>query len=42
MSSSKLIICFTVIALLPICFAFVDADADEDLSPLAVEGLHQP
>ncbi|GJY48688.1 reverse transcriptase domain-containing protein [Tanacetum coccineum] len=37
MSSSKLIICFIVIALLPLCFAF--AAADEDLSSLAVEGV---
>ncbi|GJS36700.1 hypothetical protein Tco_0535082 [Tanacetum coccineum] len=35
MSSSK----FTTIALLPLCFAF--AAVDEDLSPLAVKGLHQ-
>ncbi|GKC04013.1 hypothetical protein Tco_0995623 [Tanacetum coccineum] len=39
MSSSKFIICFTTIALLPFCFAF--AAVDEDLSPLAVKGLHQ-
>nr|GEU44479.1 hypothetical protein [Tanacetum cinerariifolium] len=37
MSSSKLIICFIAIALLPLCFVF--AAADEDLSPLVVEGM---
>ncbi|GJR75647.1 retrotransposon protein, putative, ty1-copia subclass [Tanacetum coccineum] len=36
MSSSKFIICFAAIVLLPLCFAF-DA-ADEDLFPLVVEG----
>ncbi|GJT27770.1 hypothetical protein Tco_0908045, partial [Tanacetum coccineum] len=39
MSSSKFIICFTTIVLLPLYFAF--AAVDEDLSPLAVRGLHQ-
>nr|GEX09832.1 hypothetical protein [Tanacetum cinerariifolium] len=37
MSSSKLIICFIAISLLPLCFAFVVAD--EDLSSLVVEEL---
>ncbi|GKC06326.1 Rop guanine nucleotide exchange factor 14, partial [Tanacetum coccineum] len=37
MPSSKLIICFNSIALLPLCFAF--AALDEDLSLLAVEGI---
>ncbi|GKE22913.1 hypothetical protein Tco_1434425 [Tanacetum coccineum] len=37
MSSSKFIICFTTIALLPFCFAF--AAVDEDLSPLATKVL---
>ncbi|GKB93039.1 hypothetical protein Tco_0979176, partial [Tanacetum coccineum] len=36
MSSSKFIICFTAIALLPLYFAFA---VDEDLSPLAVRGI---
>ncbi|GJR00633.1 hypothetical protein Tco_0523617 [Tanacetum coccineum] len=35
MPSSKKIICFTTIALLPLCFAF--AAVDEDLSPLAAK-----
>ncbi|GKE85636.1 hypothetical protein Tco_1559378, partial [Tanacetum coccineum] len=39
MSSSKLVICFTTIALLALCFAF--AAADEEFSLLAIEGLHQ-
>ncbi|GJT94896.1 putative reverse transcriptase domain-containing protein [Tanacetum coccineum] len=39
MSSSKFIICFTTIALLPLCFAF--AAVDEDLSPLAVKCVVQ-
>ncbi|GJT03559.1 hypothetical protein Tco_0824728 [Tanacetum coccineum] len=38
MSSSKFIICFTTIALMPLCFAF--AVVDEDLSSLVVKGEH--